>query len=199
MRKRFMRYNRLLIIVLVAVISITGMALVNLPQRGMEYWSNLEMTTSIEEVIDHTLSWGFASSLKEVDHSTVGVPFEMNVEKGYRIDNNLVDYGMIYHGTVGQNFNNDKVFRKMLNVLSDNYLRIRRNDQIEKNNETLQSFEEHGYVYDLTNRYAYVNKLIISDNEAWVLMLTYDENARARVRELLDRIWIEEEKGVRIS
>lgn len=193
------RYKWLLIIVTVNIISITGMALVNIPKNGIEYWKSLEMSASIEHVIESTLNLGFERSLVKMDSGNIRMPFEMQLESSYQIDNNLVDYGIFLHGNVNQEIEDDKVFRKMISILSDKYIRVRRNDFHEKRNDELRSVEEHGLVYDLSNRYAYINKLIISNNEVWVLMLTFDENAVDKVKDLLDRIWIQEGKGTRIG
>ena len=157
------------------------------------------MTVAFDELIDKTLSSSFENSLKEVDINKIKSPFNQPIDKSYTIDNNLIDLGMIYHLNLDGKFNDQKALRKMLDVLSKKYVRIRRESIQEKNSGNIYSTEENGYVYDSYERFAYISKIITKQDEAWILILTFNDQAKDKVKDFLDSIWIEKEKGVKLS
>ncbi len=151
------------------------------------------------EMIEMTLNSSFENSLKEVDIDKVQTQFNEVIEKSYRIDNSLIDLGLIYHINLDDKFNDEKVLRKMLDVLSEKYVRIRRESVNEKKNGNLNSTEENGYVYDAYERFAYISKIITNQDKAWILILTFNDQSKDKVKDFLDSIWIEKEKGVKLS
>jgi hypothetical protein len=100
---------------------------------------------------------------------------------------------------INDKFNDRHALRKMLDVLSERYIRIRRESVLEQNNGDLNSTEEMGFVFDEYQRYTYISKIITHNDDAWLLILTFNEDSGDQVRDFLDSIWMEKDKGVRLS
>lgn len=194
--KRTDRYFRLFIILIISVVSLSGMALVNSPSPDNKIWDKLDRSATFEEFIESTLSSSFENSLREVDINKQNFPLNNPFEKGYEINNRLFDVGLIYHVKIDDKFSNRKALRKMLDVLSENYPHIRRESMDENNSGNLYSMEEQGYVYRDDEELSYISKIITQNNDAWILILTFNDQAKNKVRNLLNSIWIEKEKGL---
>jgi hypothetical protein len=194
--KRFGRYDRSVIIWIVAVISVTGVALINSPNIPGNYWKNPDVNITLTELVEHTLNSGFESSLSEIETDKDLSPFEMDIKKGYRIKNKMLDIGLVYQVNVGEKLNQEKTLREMLDILSEKYQRIRREEIKKKDNDNLSSFEESGLVYNENKSISYLNKVIQEGDEAWLFILTFDERDYGKVRDFLDSIWIKNKKGV---
>jgi len=197
--KRTDRYFRLMIILIISIVSLSGMALVNSSRPAKKLSNKLVAVSSFQELIQNTLSASFENSFIEVDISKSDFPLNLKVQKGFKIDNKLIDYGRIYHVKINDKFSDRDALRKMLDVLSENYIRIRRESLFEKNSGDLYSTEELGYVYDEYERFTYISKIITQNEDAWFLILTFNEDSRDKVKDLLDSIWIEKVKGGRLS
>ncbi len=194
--KRTDRYFRLVIILIISVASLSGLALVNSPTPDIQYFEKLDKSAAYEAFIQGTLSSNFENSLIEVDIKKQNFPLNFTLEKSFEISNRLFDVGLVYHIKINDKFRKRKALRKMLDVLSENYVHIRRESMNEKNSGDLHSLEEQGYVYNENERFSYINKIITQNDEAWILILTFNDQSKNKVRDLLNLIWIEKEKVV---
>ncbi len=196
--KIFRRYDRPLIILIIAVISVAGVALINSPNKEDGYWKK-SMPAGFEEMVEHTLNINFENSLIAVDLNKDRTSFAFEIDKSYTIKNRSVDEGHVYHLKSRKGIDSDKLLREMIDVLSDNYKRIRRGTIIEGKNGSLISIEENGVVYDEMDTYTYINKLIMTDREIWLFVLTFNQREEGRIREFLDAVSLDKEKGVKIG
>jgi hypothetical protein len=155
--------------------------------------------STFQKLLDTRFITSFEDGVKEVDVSNAQFPLNLEIEKGYEISNELLEIGRIYHVKIDDKFDNREALRKMLDVLSEKYIRIRRESLIENNAQDLNSTEESGYVFNEFERFNYISKIITHKNDAWIFVLTFNENARKKVENLLNLIAIEKEKGVRLS
>lgn len=190
------RYLRLLIILIISVVSLSGMALVNTPSPDNHYWDKQDKVAAYGQFIQSTLSSSFENSLMELDIKNQNLPSHLSFERGFEINNRLFDVGLIYHVKINDHFSNRQALRKMLDVLSENYPHIRRESMQEDISGDLHSIEERGYVYNENEKFSYINRIIIQDNQAWILVLTFNDQSKNKVRDLLNSIWIENKKGL---
>lgn len=184
------RYLRLFIIMIISVVSLSGMAVIHSPSPHNKYWEKLDKSAAYDEFIESVLSSNLENSLMEVDINNQNLPTHFIIEKGFEIKNRLFDVGLIYHVRINDHFSTRKALQKMLNVLSENYAHIRRESMKEEKSGDLSSLEEIGFVYNENEKFSYVNKIITQDNEAWILVLTFNDQGKNKVRDLLNSIWI---------
>jgi hypothetical protein len=194
--RRTDRYFRLFIILIISVVSLSGMALINSPSPDNKYWEKLDKAAAYDEFIESTLSSSFENSLMEVDINSRHLPSHLTLEKGFKINNRLFDVGLIYHVKINDHFSSRKALRKMLDVLSENYAHIRRESMQEEKNGDIHSLEEIGYVYTENEKFSYVNKIITQNDDAWILVLTFSNQVENKVRNLLNSIRLENKKGL---
>jgi len=190
------RYFRLFIILIISVVSLSGMSLVNSTSPDNNYREKLDISAFYDEFIESTLFSSFESSLIEVNINNQDLPLHLTLEKGFEINNRLFDVGLIYHVRINDHFSNRKALRKMLDILSQNYAHIRRESIHETKSGDLHSMEEMGFVYNDNEKFSYISRIITQNNDAWILVLTYHDEAENKVRDLLNSIWIENKKGL---
>ena len=190
------RYLRLAIILIIAVVSISGMALVNSPSPTNNHWKKLDKAAAFGEYFESTLSSSFENSLVEVNMNDQDFPLGETITRGFRIDNRLLDLGLVYHIKIDDNFSNNQALRKMLDLLSENYTHIRREAIKEFNHENLNSTEEQGFVFNDYERLNYISRIITQNDDAWIVIMTFQDSAKESVKNLLDLFWLENEKGV---
>jgi len=196
MIERTERYLRLIVILCIAVVSISGMGLFTSPGPRNNHWTNLNKADLFGEFFESTLSSSFENSLVEVDLNGQTLPPNLTLQKVFRIDNRLIDMGRIYQGKIDDQFDRNLALRKMIDLLSDNYPHIRREAVHEDDYGNFATIEERGQVFNDFERFNYVSRIITKDNDAWILVLTYDDNSVEKVRDLLDLFQIENENGV---
>ena len=184
------RYFRLFIILIISVVSLSGMAVIHSPSPDNKYREKLDKAAAYDEFIESMLSSSLENSLIEVDINNHNLPKQIIIDKGFAINNRLFDVGLIYHVKINDHFSNQKALRKMLDVLSENYAHIRRESMKEEKSGDLNSMEEMGFVYNENEKFSYINKIITQDNEAWILVLTFNDQGKNKVRDLLNSIWI---------
>jgi hypothetical protein len=187
------------IIIIVLILSFSGMILVNSNRPDDNSSDKLILMSTFQKFLDTRLTNSFEDGFTEVDVSKAQFPLNLEIEKGYEISNKLLEVGRIYHVKIDDKFDSREALRKMLDVLSEKYIRIRRESLIENNSRELISTEESGYVFDEFERYNYISKIITHNDDAWLFVLTFNENSRRKVEDLLKLIWMEQEKGVRLS
>lgn len=190
------RYLRLAIIMVIAVVSISGMALVNSPSPSNNHWKKLDKATAFGEYFESTLSSSFENSLIEVNANDQDFPLDQAITRGFRINNRLLDLGRVYHVKIDENFSNQLALRKMLDLLSDNYSHIRREAFKEFNQGNINTAEEQGYVFSDYVRLNYVSRIITQNDDAWIMIMTFEDSAKESVENFLDLIWSENKKGV---
>ncbi|MBS0000316.1 MAG: hypothetical protein KFF73_15145 [Cyclobacteriaceae bacterium] len=172
------------------------MALVNNPSPTSNHWKKLDKAAAFGEFFESTLSSSFENSLVEVDINKENFPLNLTVNKGFQINNRLIDVGLVYHVKINDKFSNRLALRKMLDVLTENYTHIRREAMQEKNTGDFTSLEEQGVVFNDYEKFNYVSKIITQNDDAWILILTFNDRSKDIVKNLLDLFWIEKEKGV---
>lgn len=186
-----------MIILIIALVSVTGMALITYPGTARKYLKQFNVSNNLDMIILNKLAAGFENSLVEVDINKNTLSSVMELNKAYEINSNSIHHGMIYSGTLKPDFDEKMTLRKMLAILAGNYARIRRDQIQETPSENLHTIEESGHVFDESNNYSYINKIIVSGNKVWLFMLVWDDNmSKSKVDNLLQTLWFKESKGV---
>jgi hypothetical protein len=181
---------------IIAVVSVSGLALVNSPSPTNNHWKNLDKAVAFDEYFESALTSSFENSLVEVEINGHKFPLDLSIMKGFHIDNRLLDVGLVYHVRIDNNFSNSQALRKMLDLLSENYTHIRREAVQEMKQGDLSSTEEQGFVFNDSERLNYISRIITQNDNAWILIMTFQDSSKEKVKNLMDLFWLENEKGV---